>query len=262
MQFNVITIFPEMIRAALKEGVVGQAVQHGLVKLDVVSPRQFTADFHKTVDDRPFGGGDGMVMLYSPMKAALDSFAENKGKVVLLSAQGEKWSDSKARLWSKSGQPVTLICGRYGGVDQRFINECVDEEISVGDYILSGGELAALILIDSTARLLPEVLGNMQSADKDSFADGLLEAPLFTRPQAVAGQKVPTVFLSGDHKKIDQARRALSILITLKKRPELVSEVHRLELRKHKYLLNEFSEDDWAACGLGANQVKGFYDEI
>lgn len=302
IHFNVITLFPNMIDSALKEGVVGQAVQSGLATVQTVNPRQFTKDVHHTVDDRPFGGGDGMVLLYEPLKKSMDSLGKKRGRVVMLSAHGQRWNDRRAREWAalaikpdeftstresasaresaatresvvarESGRAITtlrepdrplttytLVCGRYGGVDQRFINEFVDEEISIGDYILSGGELGALVLIDSVVRLLPHVLGHADSAQKESFAeDGLLEAPLFTRPQNIGEQSVPRVFLSGDHAKIAQARRLLSLLVTLEKRPDLISDFHRAEIKNSARLVREFSLEELAACGLHPEKWTG-----
>jgi tRNA (guanine37-N1)-methyltransferase len=254
MQFNVITLFPELIRDALKVGVVGQAVTRGEILVNTVNPRAFTQDLHQTVDDRPFGGGDGMVMQFSPLQKAISSLGESAGHRVLLSAHGERWSDRKARAWAEKKQPLTLVCGRYGGVDQRFINENIDEEISIGDYILSGGELAALVIVDSVSRLLPQVLGNAVSAEAESFAeDGLLEAPLFTRPQAIGDLKVPAIFMSGDHAKIQAARRLLSLLTTLEKRPDLFTEAHHLELEKSSRLLGLFTAEELRACGLSGD---------
>lgn len=163
MRFNVITLFPDLIKEALRHGVVGQAIARKDIELELITPRAFTSDVHHTVDDRPYGGGDGMVMLYAPLVQALASLGKSAGHKVLLSAQGKKWSDSQARAWAQFKKPITLVCGRYGGVDQRFINEHIDEEISIGDYILSGGELGAAVLIDSVARFLPGVLGNKDS---------------------------------------------------------------------------------------------------
>lgn len=257
MRFNVITLFPDMVQAALKAGVVGQAIQRGDIEICVVNPRTFTADLHHTVDDRPFGGGDGMILLYSPLRQALQTLAEGAGHRVFLSAHGAKWDDKKAREWAGRQRNITLVCGRYGGVDQRFINECIDEEISIGDYILSGGELGALVLIDSVVRLLPNVLGNTASCENESFADGLLEAPLFTRPRVLGDQlAVPRVFLNGDHAKIKVARRLLSLLVTLEKRPDLINEAHRFELKAVARHINEFSIEELAMCGLDPKRAR------
>lgn len=223
MRFQVLTLFPKMIEEALREGVVGQAVGAGQVEVKCVNPRDFATDLHRSVDDRPFGGGDGMVMMLEPLVAALESLGDRKGRVVYLSPQGRPWKDSVARQWAGDGRPVTLICGRYAGVDQRLINHHVDEEISIGDYVLSGGELAALVVIDSMTRLLPNVLGNPDSPQVDSFSQGLLEGPLFTRPRQHALGEVPATLLSGHHARIESYRRALALALTALKRPDLVA---------------------------------------
>lgn len=225
MQFNVITLFPNMIQQALQEGVIGQAVSDRRVGVMTVNPRDFTSDVHKTVDDRPFGGGDGMVMLLEPLMSALDSIKDRRGKVVYLSPQGRRWSDATAREWAAKDENVTLICGRYAGVDQRFVNHCVDEEISIGDYVLSGGELGALVVMDTVARFMPGVLGNPESAGRDSFAQGLLEAPMYTRPREHALGAVPATLLSGHHAKIKSYREALAVAVTAMKRPDLLEKI-------------------------------------
>ncbi len=253
VQFNVVTLFPQMIKEALKEGVVGQALRRGEITLNVVNPRDFATDIHKTVDDRPFGGGDGMVMQAAPLVAAFDSLKMQNvslGRRIFLSAHGRRWSDSLAREFVAQQPVVTLVCGRYGGVDQRFINTHIDEEISVGDFILSGGELAALTIIDSMGRLKPGVLGNAVSSDFESFSNGLLEAPLFTRPQETLGAKVPDELISGDHKKIEAFRRALSLVVTLEKRPDLLTKAHEIEMSQAAQSLKRWPREDLKNCGL------------
>lgn len=276
MNFNVISLFPEMIDQALQFGLVGQAIGRGQVKLNLVNPRTFTHDVHHTVDDKPYGGGDGMIMQVGPLQAAMASLGSQVGHRVLLSAHGKKWQDSLARQWAAGGYPhITLVCGRYGGVDQRFINQYIDEEISIGDFILSGGELAALTIIDSVVRLLPQVLGNADSIHQESFADGLLEAPQFTRPQEIllsslvsgmGGEasdgvaRVPAVFLSGDHRRIQLAKRALSLLLTQLRRPDLMTQLHRLELKNYARVLREFSLEDFSACGVSQEDVRPYLE--
>ena len=179
------------------------------------------------MDDRPYGGGDGMVFLPEVCEQTLNRVKESKGgcgTVVYLSAQGQQWTDHLARNWAKEHPTTTLICGRYGGIDQRFINKWVDLEISIGDYVLSGGELGALVIMDSVARFQPGVLGNAISYQEDSFSDGLLEGPLFTRPQEWSQQVVPRVLLSGNHQKVEEFRQALRRVVTFIKRRELVKE--------------------------------------
>lgn len=221
-QFNVITLFPNMISAYLSEGIMSQAVRKQLISIDLINPREFTQDLHRTVDDTPYGGGDGMLMMAEPLVKSIKSI-ENPGKVVALSAHGETWNFKKAHAWAESSEPITFICGRYAGVDQRVINNYVDEQISVGDFILSGGELPALLVLDSVARFIPGVLGNKLSAFEESFQkQGMLECPQFTKPYEVLGQQVPDVLRSGHHKKIEEFQQMISVYITNKDRPDLI----------------------------------------
>lgn len=222
MRFNVITIFPQLISDALKEGVVSQAFKGGQLGVKTVNPRDFSTDNHQSVDDRPFGGGDGMVFMIDPLVKALESLGEARGRVVYLTPQGKKWTDALAREWAARDQNITLICGRYAGIDQRVINRLVDDEISIGDYVLSGGEIPALVLMDSISRLRPGVLGNAESPQKDSFVEGLLEGPVFTRPRQHELGTVPSFLTSGNHQEISAVRAALSRALTLLKRPDLV----------------------------------------
>ncbi len=259
IHFNLVSILPEMFKALTEQGLVGQAIQSGKIGVEVISPRAFTSDAHKTVDDRPYGGGDGMVMLAEPLVkllADLDSRGR-KGRVVLMSPQGKKWSDSLAREYTKLDAEndcyITLISARYGGVDQRFINAHVDEEISVGDFILTGGELAAMIVVDSVSRFVPGVLGNSQSAQEESFSDGLLEAPLFTRPPEINGLEVPEILKSGNHSKISEWRKALSLVVTLKKRPDLLSPEQAISARLAAARL---SDNELAACGISRSELE------
>ncbi len=223
MRFQILTLFPQMIEQALQEGVVAQAIRAGQVRVEILNPRDFATGTHRSIDDRPFGGGDGMVMMVEPLQAALESLGERKGRVVYLSPQGRLWDDQMAAAWAKSDEPLTLICGRYAGVDQRFINEYVTEEISIGNYILSGGELAALVVLDTVSRFAPGVLGNPISSRNDSFREGLLEAPLFTKPRHHALGDVPSALLSGHHAQIEEFRHSLSLVLTALKRPDLIS---------------------------------------
>ncbi|MGE0632720.1 MAG: tRNA (guanosine(37)-N1)-methyltransferase TrmD [Pseudobdellovibrionaceae bacterium] len=252
IHFNVISIFPEFVSHGINQGVVGQALKKGIISLTTVTPREYTSDFHKTVDDRPFGGGDGMIMLYEPLNLALKNLAENKrGKVIYLSPQGKKLDQAKVVEFSKE-QNLTLVCGRYGGVDQRFINEWVDEEVSIGDYVISGGELGALVLIDAVSRQVPGVLGHSESSIKDSFSDSTLEHPQFTRPRVLSDQSVPEILLSGDHKKIDQWKKKVSLLVTLQKRPDLV-DIKSIDSKEKTGLRDFFktlSNQDKSALGL------------
>jgi tRNA (guanine37-N1)-methyltransferase len=233
MQFHVITLFPEMIETAARFGVVGQAIKEEKIRLATLSPRKFTSNVHQTIDDRPFGGGDGMIMMAEPTAQALESILAELGerapsavvRVIHLSPRGERLTDAKVRELGKFTDLI-LIASRYGGIDQRFLNQFVDEEISVGDYVLSGGELPALALIDAVSRVLPGVLGNETSPEEESFsqATGLLEHPQFTRPREWRGDEVPADLLSGNHAGIEEWKDALSLFVTLERRPDILTQ--------------------------------------
>ncbi len=232
MKFTVISAFPQMIEQALQWGVVGRALEKFIFSYEAVNPRDFTTDAHKTIDDRPFGGGDGMVMLYEPLSLVLKSRSEFAGsKKIYLSPAGKKLDEAMVCNLARVAH-VTLLCGRYGGVDQRLLNEYDFENVSVGDYVVSGGELPALTLMDAVVRKLPGVLGNQASAQEDSFArGGFFEAPLFTRPSENSAGKVPGILLSGDHKKIDEFRFYVGQGLTLQARPETRALLDILKLR-------------------------------
>lgn len=231
-RIDVITLFPEMIESAVHHGVLGQALKSDLLSVKAHTPREFASDRHRTVDDRPFGGGDGMIMLPETLEKNLQKLKHKNSRVIYLSPQGDVLTDRKARQLA-SEEHLVLICGRYGGIDQRIINHYVDEELSIGDYVLSGGELGALVVIDALSRFIPGVLGHVDSADKDSFSEGLLEHPNFTRPRQYLGEDVPEVLLSGNHKLIADWKEKVSALVTLKKRPDLFQEY--LEVQREKY---------------------------
>jgi tRNA (guanine37-N1)-methyltransferase len=216
-------------------GVVGQAIDSGLVKIKFVNPRDFTKDIHKTVDDRPFGGGDGMLMLCEPLAQAIDSLGDRQQMhSIYLSPQGRPFNHQRTVELSQISKELVLICGRYGGIDQRFINQYVDEEISLGDFVLSGGEIPALAIVDAVARQTQGVLGHQHSAEQDSFANGLLEAPQFTRPREWRGLVVPEILLSGNHEKINAFRQCLGYLMSFKKRPDLLAQFK-----------NQFQNEKW-----------------
>ena len=204
MRIGVVSLFPEMVATIADYGVVGRALSGGVVSLDVENPRDYTDDVHRTVDDRPYGGGPGMVMKVEPVARALRSARARVpagSPVVYLSPQGEVFDQSRAvRYAALPG--IVLLAGRYEGIDERLIESEVDEEVSLGDFVLSGGEIAAMVVIDAIVRLLPGVLGGEESAGQDSFAEGLLDFPHYTRPEVVEGRRVPDVLLSGDHDKI------------------------------------------------------------
>ena len=224
MRFEVVTLFPELVRAYLEVGVVGRATARGLLQVGTVDPRAFTSDVHRTVDDRPYGGGPGMVMKPEPLAAAIRSAVARVPEgspVIALGACGRPFDQQTAARLAKLPGAV-LVAGRYEGVDQRVLDALADEELSVGDYVLSGGELPALVVVDAVARLLPGVLGHEASAEQDSFSDGLLDWPHYTRPEDWQGARVPEVLLSGNHAAIARWRRKQSLARTLARRPDLL----------------------------------------
>lgn len=225
MHIGVVTLFPQLIKDALDHGVIGRARMDGCWFLDLENPRDWTNDRHKTVDDRPFGGGPGMVMKPEPLSAAIRAMKKRVGEqapVVYLSPQGRVFDQSLARQWQAGGDLV-LVSGRYEGIDERIISSMVDVEVSLGDFVLSGGEFAALSLIDAIVRLVPGVLGDPQSSEEDSFGvDGLLDCPHFTRPEWFEGLSVPSVLRSGDHKAIARWRRQQALIKTRALRPDLL----------------------------------------
>lgn len=228
MQFDVITLFPEMFSALTQSGVTRRAFGQQICSLNLWNPRDFTNDNHRTVDDRPYGGGPGMVMLAKPLQAAIVAAKQRQasggesGKVIYLSPQGCSLTHRKAVELSQLSNLI-LLCGRYEAIDQRLIDTCVDEEISIGDFVLSGGELPAMALMDAVIRLLPGALHDDTSALQDSFVNGLLDCPHYTRPENFEGQVVPQVLLGGNHAEIEKWRRQQSLLASLQKRPELIA---------------------------------------
>ena len=243
MRMQVVTIFPEMVNAIAEYGVVGRAVQRGIVTLHYQDPRDYTADAHRTVDDRPYGGGPGMVMKYEPAAAALRaarSAMPSGSPVVCLSPQGVVFDQAAAKRFA-SLPGIIFLSGRYEGIDERLIESEVDEELSLGDFVLSGGEIAAMAVIDAVVRLLPGVLGDESSAEQDSFMDGLLDHPHFTRPEEIEGQRVPDVLLSGDHARIARWRYQQALGRSFLRRPDLVE---KLDLNgEQQKLLDEYLEE-------------------
>ena len=223
--FGVVSLFPDMFAPFTQQGVIGRAVKSGTLSVDTFNPRDFTHDRHRTVDDRPYGGGPGMLMMVKPLTDAIQAAKKVGGensKVIYLSPQGKPLDQAGAQRLANIDRTI-LICGRYEGIDERVLERHVDEEISIGDYVLSGGELPAMVLMDAVARLVPGVLGHKASAVEDSFTDGLLDCPHYTRPEILDGQKVPEVLLSGDHEKIRQWRLMQSLGRTLQRRPDLLN---------------------------------------
>ena len=224
MRVAVVTLFPEMVMAVARYGVTARAVSRGLLELDCWNPRDYTRDRHRRVDDRPYGGGPGMVMMYEPMKAAIGAArgaVDGVSHTIHLSPQGRRIGQQDIRRLVQ-GPPLVMLCSRYEGVDERLVETEVNEELSLGDYILSGGELAAMVVIDAMTRLIPGALGHDDSAGTDSFSNGLLDWPHFTRPETVAERKVPEVLISGNHGAIRRWRLKQSLGRTWERRFDLL----------------------------------------
>lgn len=243
MWIGVISLFPEMFLSITGHGVTGRAVKNGLISVDCWNPRDFTHDRHHTVDDRPYGGGPGMLMMVEPLRKAIHAAkaaAGDNAKVIYLSPQGRKL-DQQGVCDLAANEKLILVCGRYEGVDERVIQTEIDEEWSVGDYVLSGGELPAMVLIDAVSRFVPGVLGHQASAKEDSFADGLLDHPHYTRPEVLDGMCVPPVLLSGNHAEIDRWRMKQSLGRTWLRRPELLESLALTD--EQRMLLAEFQRE-------------------
>ena len=225
MIIDILTIFPQMVAAPLRESIVGKAIDRQLIDVRVINIRDFALDKHNTTDDRPFGGGSGMVMKPEPLAAAIASVraADPSVRVILLSPQGRMFKQEIAFELSRL-QHICLVCGRYEGVDERIRDHYVDDELSIGDYVLTGGELPALIVLDAVARLVPGVLGSDESIAEESFVGGLLEYPHYTRPEIFEGHRAPEILLSGNHAAIRRWRRQQSLLRTRQRRPDLLKE--------------------------------------
>ena len=241
MKINVITLFPEML-AALNYSIPKRAIERNLLTVATFNPRDFTTDKHHTVDDRPYGGGPGMVMKVEPLSNAINATktASPSACVIYLSPQGKRIQQSHLEAWATHSE-LTLIAGRYEGIDERLMHSDIDEEWSIGDYILSGGELAAMVIIDAIARLLKGVLGDENSAKEESFSTGLLDYPHYTRPEILGGQKVPEVLLSGDHSAIARWRLKESLKRTHLRRPDLLAKHTLNDLEKK--LLEEILQE-------------------
>jgi tRNA (guanine37-N1)-methyltransferase len=224
MKFDIVTIFPRMVEAGLAEGVIGRGVERGLLDIKVHDLREYTTDRHRSVDDVPYGGGPGMVMKPEPLARAVEDIRARRGgpdTVVLLSPQGRRFTQAEAARMSGL-RHVAFLCGRYEGMDERVRTLVATEELSIGDYVLSGGELPALVIVDAISRLVPGVVGDARSVEEDSFSRGLLDHPHYTRPAEFAGEKVPDVLISGHHEQVRRWRRKTAIRRTLERRPELL----------------------------------------
>lgn len=226
MRIDVITLFPELVRQVTSCGVVGRAAEQGLVELQCWNPRDYTRDRHRTVDDRPYGGGPGMLMKVQPLQDAIAAAREHNGaaRLVYLSPQGTLLTQERLARQVEQGS-VIFLCGRYEGIDERLVQREVDEEWSIGDYVISGGELAAMVCIDAMTRLIPGALGHEDSAQQDSFSDGLLDCPHYTRPEDYLGDRVPEVLMNGNHREIDAWRQQQALGRTWQRRPDLLENI-------------------------------------
>jgi tRNA (guanine37-N1)-methyltransferase len=239
MRIDVITLFPELVEQVVGCGVVGRAAEQGLLELHCWNPRDYTRDKHRTVDDRPYGGGPGMLMKVQPLQDAITAVRahNNAARLVYLSPQGKPLRQEQLARQVAQGS-VIFLCGRYEGIDERLIQREVDEEWSIGDYVISGGELAAMVCIDAMTRLIPGALGHADSAQQDSFSDGLLDCPHYTRPEEYLGDRVPEVLMNGNHREIDAWRQQQALGRTWQRRPDLLEDI---ELDKgQQALLDKF----------------------
>lgn len=246
MRIDVITLFPELVKRVIECGVVGRAAEKELLRLTCWNPREFTLDKHRTVDDRPYGGGPGMLMKVQPLQDTIHAVRKQnpKGRLIYLSPQGKPVTQAMLVQQCET-ESVIFLCGRYEGIDERLIEQQVDEEWSIGDYVISGGELAAMVCIDAMVRLIPGALGHQQSAQQDSFSKGLLDCPHYTRPEDINGSKVPAVLMNGNHREIQDWRERQSLGRTWLRRPELLEAI-KLDARQQTLLqdfINEFEQN-------------------
>ncbi len=246
MRFDVITLFPELVEQVIGCGVVGRAAEQQLIELHCWNPRDYTEDRHRTVDDRPYGGGPGMLMKVEPLQRAIAAVREAspEAKLIYLSPQGKLL---KQRMLAKqaAARSVIFLCGRYEGIDERLLQREVDEEWSLGDYVISGGELAAMVCIDAMTRLIPGALGHDDSAGQDSFSDGLLDCPHYTRPERIQGESVPAVLMGGNHRDIETWREQQALGRTWQRRPDLLEQI-RLDERQQALLDEDIAEHEAA----------------
>jgi len=245
MRIDVITLFPELVKQVIECGVVGRAADKGLLQLECWNPRDYTLDKHRTVDDRPYGGGPGMLMKVQPLQDTIRAVREqNQGRLIYLSPQGKPVTQTVLAKQAELDS-VIYLCGRYEGIDERLIEQEVDEEWSIGDYVISGGELAAMVCVDAMARLIPGALGHQQSAEQDSFSVGLLDCPHYTRPEEFDGAQVPEVLMNGNHRQIQDWRDRQSLGRTWLRRPELLESIELDDRQQHllQNFIDEFEAD-------------------
>ena len=244
MQMHIVSLFPEMVATVGRYGVLSRACGTGRLSLRTSNPRDFADDPHRTVDDRPYGGGPGMVMKFGPLSRAISAAKESlpaASPVVLLTPQGRRFEQRTAARYAEL-DGLMLVAGRYEGVDERIVDSLIDEEVSLGDFVMSGGEIAAMAVVDAVARLLPGVLGDAESAAQDSFAEGLLDCPHYTRPESVGERQVPEVLLSGDHQRISRWRRKQALGRTRARRPDLLE--NRALTEEDVVLLDEYAREN------------------
>ena len=240
MKFNVLTLFPEMFKAVFEHSIIKRAIEDEVIDINLIDIRDYANDKHNQADDYPYGGGSGMVLKPEPIFRAIKDLDNQESPKIFMTPQGQTFDQKEAKSLAKESE-ITLLCGHYEGVDQRVRDELITKELSIGDYVLTGGELPAMIVIDAVSRLVPGVVGSKASVVNDSFYQGLLDYPQYTRPQEYKGHKVPKVLLSGDHKKIADWREKKALELTLNRRPDLLE---RKELNtKQKKLLNEIDKD-------------------
>ena len=237
MNINIISIFPEILESSFR-GLTGKALEKNIAKLKLIDLKEFSNNDYGSIDDAPYGGGEGMVIGVEPLEKSLKTI-KNPGHIICLTPQGKVFNQTKAVDLSKY-KDLTFVCGRYEGIDQRFIDNYVDEEVSIGDYVLSGGEIAASVVIDAILRNLDDVIGNQDSINKDSHSDGKLKGHVYTRPSDFKGKKVPAILLSGDHKKVNEWKLANSLWVTREKRPDLFKQLQLSE--KEMILLREYGD--------------------
>lgn len=240
MRIDILTLFPTMLEEVFSYSIIGRAIKNKLIELNYINIRDFSGDKHKRVDDYPFGGGPGMVMKPEPIYKAIESVRKTNSRVIYLTPKGKVYNQSLAKELSKE-QHLILLCGHYEGIDNRIVENYIDEEISIGDYVLTGGEISAMVVVDSVARLIPGVLSSEESFEEESHYNGLLEYPQYTRPRVFRGHQVPEVLLSGNHKKIEEWRMYQSLKLTYLRRPDLINKIELSEDQRN--ILNKIKKE-------------------